>query len=250
MAETPFTPESGTVSSGAVPEAGTQGSSVQSPAGESPAPAPAAVESSEPPAAVDPVATEPAASEAVIAQPVSAPVSPVQPAAEPAALESAAGGEPAVETAAVGSVQDAGDSAVPMKSSSSAAAEPASQPPGVAATITVPPLEGAEAGGGEWELLVERFSTWWNSGELTRQWQRIRGPLKGVAILVAVLVALQVYATAVRTIDGIPLVSGLLELTGLIAVLQFSSRRLLRSSDRQEVLAQVQRRWLDFRGRN
>jgi hypothetical protein len=120
----------------------------------------------------------------------------------------------------------------------------------VAATITVPPLENGESGGGEWELLVERFTTWWNSGELNRQWQRIRGPLKGVAILVAVLLALQLYATVVRTVDGIPLVSGLLELTGLIAVLQFSATRLVRSSDRREVLAQLERRWLDFRGRN
>ena len=131
-----------------------------------------------------------------------------------------------------------------------APAEPSAPPPGVAATITVPPLEGGESGGGEWELLVERFTTWWNSGELNRQWQRIRGPLKGVAILVAVLLALQLYATVVRTIDGIPLVSGLLELTGLIAVLQFSATRLVRSSDRREVLAQLERRWLDFRGRN
>ena len=99
-------------------------------------------------------------------------------------------------------------------------------------------------------MLVERFSTWWNSGELNRQWQRIRGPLKGVAILVVVLLALQVYATVVRTIDGIPLVSGLLELAGLIAVLQFSATRLLRSSDRQQVAAQLLRRWQDFRGRN
>jgi hypothetical protein len=121
----------------------------------------------------------------------------------------------------------------------------------VAATITVPPLEDpGTGGGGEWELLVERFNTWWNSGELNRQWQRIRGPLKGVAIVLAVLVALQVYATVVRTIDGIPLVSGLLELTGLIVVLQFGATRLLRSSDRQEVIAQLQKRWLDFRGRN
>ena len=132
-----------------------------------------------------------------------------------------------------------------------APAEEPAPPPGVAATITVPPLEeGESSGGGEWELLVERFTTWWNSGELNRQWQRIRGPLKGVAILVAVLLALQVYATVVRTIGGIPLVSGLLELTGLIVVLQFSATRLLRSSDRQEVLTQLQRRWLDFRGRD
>jgi len=135
---------------------------------------------------------------------------------------------------------------------SAAEPEPAAErPPGVAATIAVPPLEqGDNGGGGEWELLVERFTTWWNSGELNRQWQRIRGPLKGVAILVAVLLALQLYATVVRTVDAIPVVSGLLELTGLITVLQFSLTRLLRSSDREEVFAQVRRRWQEFRGRD
>ena len=112
----------------------------------------------------------------------------------------------------------------------------------------MPPLPEGESsgGGGEWDLLVERFTTWWNSGELNRQWQRIRGPLKGVAIVVLVLL----YATVVGVVDGIPLVSGLLELTGLIAVLQFSTTRLLRSSDRQEVFTQLQRRWDDFRGRH
>jgi hypothetical protein len=121
----------------------------------------------------------------------------------------------------------------------------------VAATIAVPPLEEEASGeGGEWEMLVERFNTWWESGEVGRQWQRIRGPLKGVAIVVAVLLALRVYATVVSTIDAIPLISGLLELTGLIVVLHFSVTRLLRTSDRREVLSQWQRRWLDFRGRD
>ena len=47
------------------------------------------------------------------------------------------------------------------------------------------------------DVLVNRFNTWWESGEVGRQWQRIRGPLKGVAIVVAVLLALRVYATVV-----------------------------------------------------
>lgn len=128
--------------------------------------------------------------------------------------------------------------------------EPPAEPAGVAETLVVPPLEQPGGEGGEWELLLERLSGWWNSGELGRQWQQIRGPLKGVAILLVVLVSLRVYATLVTTIDAIPLVSGLLELAGLITVLQFSTTRLLRSSDRQQVLDQLRNRWLDFRGRD
>ena len=226
MAETPFSPESGAASGGTAPEDGTQGSPVQPAADTSPEAAPAVVND----------AAEPVAS-------VSAePVAPSEPAGAP-------GEQAAVPPALIATSAETipPEPVAPI----SAPAEPSAPPPGVAATITVPPLEGGESGGGgEWELLVERFTTWWNSGELSRQWQRIRGPLKGVAVLVAVLLALQLYATVVRTIDGIPLVSGLLELTGLIAVLQFSATRLLRSSDRREALSQLQRRWLDFRGRS
>lgn len=230
MAETPFSPESGATSGGTAPEDGTQGSSVQPAADITPESASAGIPDTT--SVVEAITTEPEPSETASAPEL--PVEAAEPAAPPALIAAPAASAPPEPVA---------PPLVP--------AEPADQPPGVAATITVPPLENGESGGGgEWELLVERFTTWWNSGELNRQWQRIRGPLKGVAILVAVLLALQLYATVVRTVDGIPLVSGLLELTGLIAVLQFSATRLVRSSDRREVLAQLERRWLDFRGRN
>ena len=231
MAETPFSPESGAASGGTAPEDGTQGSPTQPAADTSPEAASAAMNDAAVP--VDSVSAEPVPPE---------PAAPSEPAGAPAE-------ETAVSPALIATSAETPPSepVAPIP----APAEPSAPPPGVAATITVPPLEGSESGGGgEWELLVERFTTWWHSGELNRQWQRIQGPLKGVAVLVAVLLALQLYATVVGTIDGIPLVSGLLELTGLIAVLQFSATRLLRSSDRREALSQLQRRWLDFRGRS
>jgi hypothetical protein len=241
MAETPFSPESGAGGGDPVPEDGNQGCPIQlQPSSEgSPEPLPEAAGTHEA-VAVEDNSAQPAPSDSVAAPEPSAAT--VEPSAAAPGF-----GLPAAASTPMQPPADPGSSA-PV-----AAAEPeqAVPPPGVAATITVPPLEGGEAnGGGEWELLVERFTTWWNSGELNRQWQRIRGPLKGVAILVVVLLAVQVYATIVRTVDGIPLVSGLLELTGLIAVLQFSATRLLRSSDREEVFSQLQRRWLEFRGRN
>ena len=233
MAETPFSPESGAASGGTAPQEETPGMPGQ--AGEAVSPEPEAV-------APGAGSVEPNP------EPIPPAVAPVEP-APPAASEplDAVSTEASVVAAEV-SPTDAEPTAQAPEPSAQAP-EPVAQPPGVAATIAVPPLEQGEQDGGEWELLRERLGAFWNSGELNRQWQRIRGPLKGVAILVAVLLALQVYATVVRTIDGIPLVSGLLELTGLIAVLQFSVRRLLRSQDRQEVLEQLQRRWLEFRGR-
>ena len=230
MAETPFSPESGATIGGSAPEDGTLGSSVQPSPDDAPETAPAAMPEAE--AAPELVSDVPVPSE-----PVAAP----EPAAAP---------EVAPATSAFSAVPPESAPAEPAVPPPSPAEEPV-PPPGVAATITVPPLDASDnSGGGEWELLVERFNTWWSSGELNRQWQRIRGPLKGVAILLAVVLALQLYATVVRTVDAIPLVSGLLELTGLIFVLQFSATRLLRSSDRREVLEQLQGRWLDFRGRN
>ena len=73
--------------------------------------------------------------------------------------------------------------------------------PGITATLEVPALEataggaGAE-GGGEFDLLLgEDPSDWFDSGELKAQWQRLQGPLKGLAILVGVVLLLRVYGS-------------------------------------------------------
>ena len=131
------------------------------------------------------------------------------------------------------------------------AAEPAA---GIAATIAVPPLDSSSpaAGGegGEWELLVGKLNTWFSSGELNRQWQKIRGPLKGLAILIGVILALRLYASVVGTVDRIPVVSGLLELIGLIALGHFGLTKMVRTSEREKVLTDWKQRWLAFRGQD
>jgi hypothetical protein len=132
--------------------------------------------------------------------------------------------------------------------------EPVSAPEaGIAAIIEVPPLEGstdpAGDGGGEFELLLQKIRDWLGSGELQAQWQRFRGPLKGLAILIGVVLLLRVYASLIGTLDSLPLVGGLLELVGLIAVSRFTLTRLVRKSDREQVFADWSRRWNDFRGR-
>ncbi len=131
---------------------------------------------------------------------------------------------------------------------------PLSEPePGIIATFEVPPLEGstepAAEGGGEFELLLQKIRDWIGSGELQARWQRFRGPLKGLGILIGVVLLLRVYASLIGTLDSLPLVGGLLELVGLIAVTRFSFTRLVRKSDREQVFADWSRRWSDFRGR-
>jgi len=129
---------------------------------------------------------------------------------------------------------------------------PVAEPAGIATTIAVPPLEtsadASEGDGGEWELLVGKINAWFGSGELNRQWQKIQGPLKGVTILIGAILALQLYATVVGTIDGIPLVSGLLELAGLIALGNFGLTKMVKTSEREQVVANWKRRWQTFRG--
>jgi hypothetical protein len=126
--------------------------------------------------------------------------------------------------------------------------------PSVAATVEVPPLEGtaadaAETGGGEWEMLLGKVRQWIGSGEPQAFLRSIAGPLKALAYLIGALLLLRVYGTVVGTIDGIPLIGGLLELAGLIAVVRYGVTHLLRSEDRQKALGDWQRRWNEFRGR-
>jgi hypothetical protein len=133
-------------------------------------------------------------------------------------------------------------------------ATPEPAQPSVAATLEVPPLAGeagasAEAGGGEFEMLLAKVREWIGSGEPQAFLRSIAGPLKALAYLIGALLLLRVYGTVVRTIDGIPLIGGLLELAGLIAVVRYALLNLLRSEDRQKALGDWKRRWSEFRGR-
>lgn len=134
------------------------------------------------------------------------------------------------------------------------APEPASTTPTVASTVDVPaspvaPEAAADQEGGEWDLLMEKLRSWIASGQLQELWQTARTPLSLLAGLIAVLLVLRVYTALLNVIDSIPLASGLLELVGVIAVVQFSLKRLVRSQDRREVIDGLKQRWQSFRGR-
>jgi hypothetical protein len=123
--------------------------------------------------------------------------------------------------------------------------------PAIATTLEVPPLPGAAAGeGGEFDLLIGKMRAWLEEADLAGQWQKLRGPLKGVALLVALILALRLYARVVGALDAIPVISGLLELTGLLYALWFSATRLVRTQERDRVFADWKNRWQAFSGRD
>jgi hypothetical protein len=123
--------------------------------------------------------------------------------------------------------------------------------PTVASTIEVPasaPGGQTSGEGGEWELLVEKLRQWLGSGQLQEQWQASRTPLSLLAGLIALLLVLRLYGALLAVIDSLPLLPGLLELAGLIAVVQFSLTRLVRSEERRSLIQSLQQRWKSFRG--
>ena len=138
-----------------------------------------------------------------------------------------------------------------------AAPEPTPEPmavpevPTVVSTLEVPALErpsGGDAEGGEWDLLLDKLRQWIASGQLQQLWQTSRTPLTAAAALIGLLVVLRIYGALLGVLDSLPLVPGLLELAGLVAVVRFGISNLVRSSDREKVIANVKGRWAAFRG--
>ena len=187
------------------------------------------VESTEPPES-ETAGPEPAAAETTTAEAPAAVLEPV--AAPPEAAPVAPAPEPSVIATAVR--DDA---------------------PMVASTLDLPANPEAAASseassGGEWELLLEKLRSWWASGQLQQQWQASRTPLSLLAGLIALLLVLKVYSGLVNVLDSLPLLPGLLELVGLITVVQFSLNKLVRSDDRRQVISGLQQRWQSFKGRS
>ena len=123
--------------------------------------------------------------------------------------------------------------------------------PQVASTTDVPASAAAassEGEGGEWELLVEKVKQWISSGQLQQQWETARTPITLLAGLIAVLVVLRIYSSLLGVLESLPLLPGLLELVGVISVVRFSLTRLVKSSDRHEVIDGLKQRWRSFRG--
>jgi hypothetical protein len=127
----------------------------------------------------------------------------------------------------------------------------ASQPPGIAASLVVPPLDASEAGeGGEWDLLTGKVRTWFDGAQLQERWESLGGPLRAAGLLLAAVVLLRLYSALLETLADLPLVPRLLQLAGLLSVTQFALTRLVRTSERERILTSWRERWNDFRGRD
>jgi len=119
--------------------------------------------------------------------------------------------------------------------------------PVIASTVTIP--AGTTGEGGEWNLLQEKVQAWINDNQLSVLWQQVKLPAQILVALILLILVLQVYGGIIRTISAVPLAPGLLELAGVVAVANFSVRRLVKSSERKKVLQTVQDRWGQFIGR-
>jgi hypothetical protein len=191
-----------------------------------------------------PAASPPAAAAAPVAiEPAAAAVSEVAEASEgPAVSEGPEVSEPPAALEPISAAVAAPIETAPIQQ--------APIEPSVAATLEVPPLPGSgDTAGGEWDLLRSRVGEWLERTDLAGQWQRLQGPLRLLGLLILLVLVLRLYGALVGTLDSLPLVSGLLELVGVLAFGRFCVNRLVRSEERRRLQSEWSQRWRDFRGK-
>ena len=131
---------------------------------------------------------------------------------------------------------------------------PASEPPAaespIASTVSVPAdPSSSDSEGGEWHLLMEKLNAWLADAKLMELWQQSQRPLKLVGGALALLLVLQLTGAVLGTLDGIPMLPRLLQLTGLIYLTLFASRRLVRSDERRSLIEGIKSSWSSFTGK-
>ena len=131
---------------------------------------------------------------------------------------------------------------------------PAPEPPAaespIASTVSVPADPSASDGeGGEWHLLMEKLNGWLAEAKLMELWQQSQRPLKLLGGALALLLVLQLTSAVLGTLDAIPMLPRLLQLTGLIYLVLFTSRRLVRSDERRSLIERIKTSWSSFTGK-
>jgi hypothetical protein len=121
--------------------------------------------------------------------------------------------------------------------------------PVIASTVTIPAQENSTDAGGEWDLLVEKIKAWIDSKELGSVWLQAQLPLRLIGGLILFVIVSTVYSGILGTINKVPLAPGLLELTGVIWLLNYARCNLVRSSDRKRVINSIGSTWNKFVGR-
>jgi hypothetical protein len=126
---------------------------------------------------------------------------------------------------------------------------PATAIPTIGSSVEVPPLGGESSEGGEWDLLSGKLRDWFDSNDLGGQWDRLGGPLRASGLLLAGLILIKLYEALLDTLDDIPLLPRLLQLAGLLYLLNFGFTHLIKSQDRENLYQIWKKRWHDFTGR-
>ena len=140
----------------------------------------------------------------------------------------------------------------PASPAESAAAPPTVETtpePVITSTVTIPAQETSTDEGGEWDLLVEKIKAWIDSNQLGSLWDQAQLPLRLIGGLILFVIVSTVYSGILGTINKVPLAPGLLELTGVIWLLNYARCNLVRSSDRKRVIDALGSTWNKVVGR-
>ena len=121
--------------------------------------------------------------------------------------------------------------------------------PVITSTVTIPAQETYTDEGGEWDLLVEKIKAWIDSNQLGSLWDQAQLPLRLIGGLILFVIVSTVYSGILGTINKVPLAPGLLELTGVIWLLNYARCNLVRSSDRKRVIDALGSTWNKVVGR-
>ena len=121
--------------------------------------------------------------------------------------------------------------------------------PVIASTVTIPAKEQSDDGGGEWDLLVEKIKAWIDSNDLGSLWTQAQLPLRLIGGVILFVLVSTIYGGILGTINKVPLAPGLLELFGVIWLVNYASSNLVRSSDRKRVIDALGSTWNKIVGR-
>ena len=127
--------------------------------------------------------------------------------------------------------------------------------PVIASTFSIPAQDssdedGSDQDGGEWELLVGKAKDWMEQNDLSQLWTKAQLPLRVIGGLIVFALVAKVYSGVLNTIDSLPLAPGLLELAGLIWLMNFALRNLIRNSDRDKFITATRSTWSRITGRS
>ena len=169
--------------------------------------------------------------------------------AEPEAVSSAPTPDPFTASQSAPTAEEVA-AAAPTPTPEPPAPEPPAAESPIASTVSVPADPNAsDSEGGEWHLLMEKLNAWLADAKLMELWQQSQRPLKLVGGALALLLVLQLTSAVLGTLDAIPMLPRLLQLTGLIYVVLFASRRLVRSDERRSLIEGVKNSWSSFTGK-